>query len=145
MRFWCANKVLEKDPLPAPQQRENIMQPWLAVEASLSGLMERSWSTGVDRPRRFVAGAGSSSEEALQALFMLQSFFRLPLRALEGFSRSILALLEVDLPVPDYSTLCRRRQNLEGELGAVPRPKDGKPLHLVIDSSGLKVFGEGEW
>jgi len=78
---------------------------------------------------------------------MLQSFFSLPLRALEGFSRSILALLGVDLPVPDYSTLCRRRQRLACRLAAAaPRPKaTAEPLHLVIDASGFKVFGEGEW
>lgn len=85
------------------------------------------------------------SEEALQALFMLQAFFGLPLRALEGLSRSILTLLKVELPVPDYSTLCRRRQTLEGKLFAMPRRGGKEALHLVIDSSGLKVFGEGEW
>jgi Transposase DDE domain len=85
------------------------------------------------------------SEEALQALFMLQSFFRLPLRALEGLCRSILTLLEVNLPVPDYSTLCRRRQTLEGQLLVAPCSRGEEPMHLVIDASGLKVFGEGEW
>ena len=108
--------------------------------------MKPCWNRGAGRPCPVGVGADSSSEEALQALFMLQSFFSLPLRALAGFSRSLLTLLRVDLPVPDYSTLCRRRQTLESRLASVPRLKaDEQPLHLVIDSSGLKVFGEGEW
>jgi IS5 family transposase len=50
-------------------------------------------------------------------------------------------LLDVDLPAPDYSTVCRRAQRLEVKLAAV---RHG-PLHLIIDSTGLKLYGEGEW
>src|SRR5262249_57535505 len=48
----------------------------------------------------------------------------------------------VNLPVPSYSTLSRRAAELLIALGALPR---STPLHLVIDSSGFKVYGEGEW
>ncbi len=55
---------------------------------------------------------------------------------------SILELMQIDLSVPNYSTLCRRgarlKVNLKTSLAVSPR-------HLVIDSTGLKVFGEGEW
>jgi hypothetical protein len=47
-----------------------------------------------------------------------------------------------DLPVPNYTTLCRRARDLEVVL---PTLRSGEPLHLVVDSTGLKVFGEGEW
>ena len=63
------------------------------------------------------------------------------LRATEGFLRSLFHLLEWELPVPDYTTLCKRAKRLGVSLGR----KAAGPLHLVLDSTGLKVFGEGEW
>ncbi len=53
-----------------------------------------------------------------------------------------LKLLKVALPVPDYTTLCRRRRGLEVNL---PRCAKDKPLHVVVDATGIKVYGEGEW
>lgn len=71
----------------------------------------------------------------------LRAVYGLALRATEGVARSLLALLEVAFPVPSYSTLSRRAATLEGELGAKQRRG---PLHVVIDSSGFKIDGEGE-
>ena len=63
------------------------------------------------------------------------------LRQTEGLIGSILQLLGLDLPVPDHSTLSRRAETLE-----VPRPKAGSaPMHLLVDSTGLKFCGPGEW
>jgi hypothetical protein len=54
---------------------------------------------------------------------------------------SILALLGLDLGVPDHSTLSRRAETLE-----VPRPRRGRePVHLLVDSTGLRLCGPGEW
>ena len=72
---------------------------------------------------------------------MVRSVFHLTLRATEGFLRSLFHLLEWELPVPDYTTLCKRARRLGVSLGR----KAAGPLHLVLDSTGLKVFGEGEW
>ena len=69
--------------------------------------------------------------------------FRLSLRQTEGLIGSVIGLLGLDLAVPDHSTLCRRAETLE-----VPRPqacRDGEPLHLLVDSTGLKLSGAGEW
>ena len=55
---------------------------------------------------------------------------------------SIVQLLGIELAIPDYSTLSRRQGKLEIVLPVQP---SSKPLHLVADSSGLKVYGEGEW
>ena len=74
-------------------------------------------------------------------MLTLRSVYHLPLRAAEGFARSIFGLMGLDLDVPDYSTLCRRAKSLQITL---PKLAEG-PLHLVIDSTGLKVHGEGEW
>ncbi len=82
------------------------------------------------------------SDDAILTVCLLQEVFRLALRQTEGFATSIFALLGQDLPVPNYSTISRRRQTLEV---ALPRTKSGEPLHMLVDSTGVKVFGEGEW
>jgi hypothetical protein len=81
------------------------------------------------------------SDAAIQCALMIKSVYHLPLRATEGFLRSWFELAGFPLPVPDYSTLSRRAANLKVKL---PR-RVTRGLHLVIDSSGLKVYGEGEW
>ena len=78
----------------------------------------------------------------IQMLLGLKQVFHLPLRALQDFAMSLRRLAYPELPVPNYSTLSRRAQDLEVILPAL---RSGEPLHLVVDSTGLKVFGEGEW
>ena len=83
------------------------------------------------------------SDLAIQACLSVKIVFGLPLRQTQGFVQSLLRLLGLDLPTPDYSTLSRRQNDL-----AVPLPRAvsrDEPIHVVIDSTGLKVFGEGEW
>src|SRR2546426_5921273 len=82
------------------------------------------------------------AEAAISCVLTLRTVYHLVLRATEGLARSVFALREVTLPVPSYSTLSRRAADLSVVLGALPR---STPLHLVIDSSGFKVYGEGEW
>jgi IS5 family transposase len=81
-------------------------------------------------------------ETAILTMATLQEVYHLGLRQTEGLMISIVELLKLDLGVPDYSTLSRRRANLETEL---PRTQRDKPLHVVVDATGFKVFGEGEW
>jgi hypothetical protein len=59
-----------------------------------------------------------------------------------GLLVSVMQLLKIKVPVPDYTTLCQRRRTLEVSL---PRRTTGEPLHVVVDITGIKVFGEGEW
>ena len=67
--------------------------------------------------------------------------FRLALCQTEGLITSIVELLGLDLAVPDHSTMSRRAETLE-----VPRPRGGRaPVHLLVDSTGLKLCGPGEW
>jgi Transposase DDE domain len=81
------------------------------------------------------------SDTAIECLLTLRAVYHLTLRATEGFARSLFGLMRVDLTVPDYSTLCRRAGTVRITL---PRRATG-PLHLILDSTGLKVYGEGEW
>jgi Transposase DDE domain len=78
---------------------------------------------------------------AITTALTLRAVFRLALRQTEGLIGSILRLLGLDLPVPDHSTLSRRAETLE-----VPRPQSSTALvHLLVDSTGLKLCGAGEW
>jgi Transposase DDE domain len=73
----------------------------------------------------------------------LRAVFRLPLRQTEGLIGSILALLGLDLAVPDHSTMSRRAETLQ-----LPRSAAGsgaQPVHLLVDGTGLKLCGPGEW
>jgi IS5 family transposase len=81
------------------------------------------------------------SDVAIQLLLTLRAVFRLPLRATQGMARSIFDLMGLDLDVPHYTTLCRRAATARIEL---PKTSEG-PVHLVLDSTGMKVYGEGEW
>lgn len=66
----------------------------------------------------------------------------MPLRQTTGFVGSLLRLAGLDWPVPDYSTLCRRQRTLKVSL---PYRGGRGPLNLLIDSTGIKSEGEGEW
>ena len=81
------------------------------------------------------------SDLAIEGLLTLRAVYHLTLRATEGFAHSLFDLMGLELTVPDYSTLCRRAATVRVTL---PKRAEG-PLHLVLDSTGLKVYGEGEW
>jgi hypothetical protein len=93
-------------------------------------------------PRTTPGGQPHYSDLAITTALTLRAVFRLPLRQTEGLIGSVLQLLGLDLSVPDYSTLSRRAQSLE--LPAQSRATGG-PIHLLVDSSGLKLGGPGEW
>ena len=82
------------------------------------------------------------TEAAIKCVLTLRAVYHVALRATQGLTRSVFALLEVRLPVPSYSPLSRRATEVRGAVGALPR---SGPLPLVSDSSGFKVYGEGEW
>ena len=82
------------------------------------------------------------SDAAIRTCLMLKVLFRLPLRQTTGLVASLLELLKLDWDVPDFSTLSRRMKTLEIDLAP---PTTSGPLHLLIDSTGIKVEGEGEW
>jgi hypothetical protein len=68
----------------------------------------------------------------------------LPLRQTEGLMRNVAALMGQEMPILDFSTLSRRNKGLVLP-PAKPRTKTSDPVHLVVDSTRLKIFGEGEW
>ena len=87
-------------------------------------------------------GQRKYSDVAIETVLTLRLIFHLPLRHAEGFLTSLFRLMGLDLPSPDHTTLSRRGQHLDVTLRHSPRDKR---LHLIIDSTGLSMFGEGEW
>ncbi len=87
-------------------------------------------------------GQKKFSDQAIETALTLRLVFRLPLRQAEGFLRSVLSLMGIDLEAPDHTTLSRWSQRLEVGFPRLP-PKG--PIHLIVDSTGLSIVGEGEW
>ena len=87
-------------------------------------------------------GQRKFSDHAIETALTLRLVFGLPLRQAEGFLRSVLSLMNVDLEAPDHTTLSRRSQHVAVELHRVPAKG---PIHLIVDSTGLSILGEGEW
>ena len=94
------------------------------------------------QPRTTPGGQRHYSDLAIETALTLRAVFRLALRQSEGLIGSIMGLLEIDLPVPDHTTLSRRACGLpickSARIGAIE-------LHLIVDSTGLKLRGAGEW
>src|SRR3954454_18713242 len=126
-------------------RRRGSLTVWFSDEAVEAWEAERRTGRG---------GQPAYSDLAILTGLTLKAVFRLAYRPTEGLIGSVIGLLGLDLAVPDHSTLCRRAETLE-----VPRPKprgagagDGddagggaEPLHLLVDSTGLKLYGAGEW
>ncbi len=81
------------------------------------------------------------SDQAILVMLTVKEVFHLTNRQTEGFMRSLFALMKIDLPVPDHTTLSKRGRDLKVHL---PK-KTRRILNIVMDSTGLKIYGEGEW
>jgi Transposase DDE domain len=82
------------------------------------------------------------SDLAVECLLALRELFRLPYRQTEGLGRSLVKLMQVDVAIPDFTSLAKRAAKLGVLLDVAERRG---PIDVVVDSTGLKVFGEGEW
>lgn len=82
------------------------------------------------------------TDTAILTMATLQEIYHLGLRQTQGLMESIGTVLHLAVAIPDYSTLSRRRTTLEVIL---PRTRTPEALHVVVDSTGVKVYGEGEW
>ncbi len=99
---------------------------------------------GWQAPRRSTPGGQPCySDLAIELVLTLRLVFHLALRQAEGFVRSVLQLLGMALPVPDHTTLSRRGRAFVGRQARVQAGSG--PVHLVLDSTGLELFGQGEW
>jgi hypothetical protein len=130
-----------------PKQRFRATN-WSEYDAALRGrgsltvwFTDTAISAWKAEPRTTRGGQPRYSALAITTALTLRAVFRLALRQTEGLIGSILSLLGLDLAVPDHSTLSRRAETLE-----MPRPHPGsRPVHLLVDSTGLQLCGPGEW
>ena len=107
---------------------------WVSEEA------QSVWSA----PRRASRGGQwRYSDLAIETCLTLRTTYRLALRQTQGLMGSIGTLMGLDMRVPDYSTLSRRANGLS--IAQAMRQAGSVAVHLVVDSTGLKIFGEGEW
>jgi hypothetical protein len=115
------------------RERRGSLTVWVTPEAIAAWGPATTGRRG--RPKRY-------SDVAIEAGLMLRLAFGRPWRQTEGMLGSILDLLGLELPVPDHTTFSRR----SADLGvATALKKASGRVHVVIDSTGLKVFGAGEW
>ena len=117
----------------AALKRRGSLTVWFTDEAV------QAWRA---EPRTTPGGQPHYSALAITTALTMRTVFRLGLRQTEGLIGSVIALLGLDLAVPDHSTLSRRAKTLEVPL---PRRTATGPLHLLVDSTGLKLGGAGEW
>ena len=132
-----------------PRQRHRVTN-WSAYEAGLRArgsltvwFSDEAIEAWRAEPRAGRGGQPRHSELAITTALTLRAVFRLALRQTEGLIASIIALLGLDLAVPDHSTLSRRAETLE-----LPKPRSSPgsgPMHLLVDSTGLRLCGPGEW
>jgi hypothetical protein len=114
----------------------------LRARGSLTMWLDRdmAWQAGPvsgkpGRPEKY-------SDAAVQCCLTMKVLFGLALRQTQGFVQSVLELSGLDWQAPDYSTMSRRDKRLTVEIKA--RPSRGG-LHLLVDFTGIKMLGEGEW
>ncbi|TQM89654.1 IS5 family transposase [Roseinatronobacter monicus] len=115
-------------------RRRGDVTIWLSPEVEAAWPAERRKTRG---------GQPVYSDLSIVTCLTLGIVYNQPLRQTEGFVGSLVKLMGLDLLVPDYSTLSRRGAGLILPMKA--RASTDGPIHLVVDSTGLKIFGEGEW
>jgi len=108
---------------------------WITEDA-LRQWKERNKTGKRGKPKVF-------SDTAIEVALTLRAVFHLPLRQTEGFLVSVLERIGALVKAPDYSTLSIRSRSLSITIRVHPARKE--TLHLVVDSTGMKVYGEGEW
>jgi Transposase DDE domain len=104
-------------------------------ERAIAAWRDTAHSSAPGRPKVY-------ADAAIECALVLKSVFHLSLRATQGFLGSAVTLLGLGLPVPDYSTMSRRQAGLA--ISLLPASRSGA-RHVVVDSTGLKVYGAGEW
>ena len=114
-------------------QQRGSLTVWVTPEALEAWAPARTGQRG--RPTSY-------SDIVIETAVMLRLAMGKPWRQTEGMLRSIIGMLGLDLPVPDHTTLSRRSARLSLAT-ALKKPKG--PVNVVLDSSGLKIFGVGEW
>ncbi|MEC9378552.1 MAG: IS5 family transposase [Candidatus Latescibacterota bacterium] len=87
-------------------------------------------------------GQRKYSDPCVELGLTLKLLFGLPWRSVEGLLGSLFHFVGIEAPIPDHTTLSRRTRRLDVPL---QRPLTREPVHLVVDATGLSIFGQGQW
>jgi Transposase DDE domain len=117
-------------------QRRGSLTVWVTPEAVAAWLPPRTGQRG--QPRDY-------SDVAIETGYLLRVAFGRPWRQTEGLLRSLVGLLGLAVGVPDHTTFARRSPGLVLSAALARAQASGGPLHVVIDATGLKAYGAGEW
>src|SRR5262249_22351990 len=118
----------------ASLKKRGSLTVWVSPEAV------ENWTT--DELTGEQCASPTHTDLAIETMATVQAIYGLPGRQTQGFLQSVFELMKLDLPVPDHSTLSRRKRQLTISL---PVKDWSKSRHLVVDSTGVKVYGEGDW
>lgn len=95
---------------------------------------------------RTAGGVFRYSDQCIQAALSLKAAFGLAFRQTQGLIQSILDIMKKELQVPSYTQLCRRQARINAFVPPAPSGESAcEPIYIALDSTGLKVYGEGEW
>jgi len=136
-RTWPRHKVTNWPAYDASLRQRGSLTVWFTDEAVAAWAAE---------PRTTRGGQPWYSPLAILTALTIRAVFRLAYRQAEGLLGSVIGLLGLALRVPDHTTLSRRAATLD-----MPQPRtgstgaDSEPMHLLVDSTGLKLCGKGEW
>jgi hypothetical protein len=145
--------VKKRPPQKAPSKKKSYkVRNWHEYNESLvrRGSLEfwieqgliKSWEVKIIPPAKRKKGAQTKySDHAIETTRLIGKVYHQCLRQTEGFARSIFEMVKLKLSVPDHSALSRRGNRLKVRLPV----KDKEHVIAIIDSTGLKVYGEGEW
>ena len=130
-----------------PKQQDRVTN-WSEYDAALRQrgsltvwFTEEAIAAWRAEPRTTRGGQPHYSALAITTALTLRAVFRLALRQTEGLIGSVIRRLGLDLAIPDHSTLSRRAETL----AVAGPPSSAEPVHLLVDSTGLKLSGAGEW
>jgi len=140
---------MPKQTKPCPRQKALYrVKNWTDYEKALvqrgsitfwlSDDFEKNWRYTGEKQR---GSQFDYSDQAILVMLTVKEVFHLTNRQTEGFMRSLFTLMKINLPVPDHSTVSKRGKELKVNL---PK-KSSQSLNIVMDSTGLKIYGEGEW
>jgi hypothetical protein len=128
--------------MPKTKKAKYRVRNWKEYSKSLKqrGSLAKSWLNEKKNgkrgtPQRF-------TDIAIKCMASLGEIYHLPLRQTEGLMQSICTMMNLDLPVPNCSTLCRQRKKLNLPLVL---KQQSEPLHLVVVTSAVKVYSEEDW
>ena len=115
--------------------RRGDLTVWFDEEAIANWKADKSGKPG---------GQRVYSEMAIETGLVIRMVYKLAYRQTEGFLHSIASLLGLCIEIPDYSTLCRRSRLLRKKL-RIPKAASNQPIHLMIDSTGLRIQEQPTW